>query len=229
MGRPDSVVTNYSTMLLRDIFWLDEASARSRTVADRLGPSDFNMPWMNARADVLCADLLSADVAEVEREWSSVWEDALACHAWERWLISGRLAWVRAELELFQRRFDDAVTWARRALEMAGTGSRRKYEIAALTTLGKALIEMNSPVEAAEQLRIAIARSDDLGTPLMRWRTRAACGLAELRSPETAGRGEGRLRDAAAIIREVAASLHPERGARYLAAPEVVAVIDAAG
>ena len=58
MGRGDNVVTNYSTMTLRDIFWLDEALGRSSLVADRLGPSDFNMPWMNARADVICADLL---------------------------------------------------------------------------------------------------------------------------------------------------------------------------
>ena len=41
---------NYSTLPLREIFWLDEALERSALVADRLGPSDFNMPWMNARA-----------------------------------------------------------------------------------------------------------------------------------------------------------------------------------
>ena len=58
LGRRDSVVLNYSTMPLREIFAVEEALRRSETVVDRLGPSDFNMPWMNARADLLGAHLL---------------------------------------------------------------------------------------------------------------------------------------------------------------------------
>ena len=69
IGPGDNVVTNYSTIPLRDIFWLDEALERSATVAERLGPSDFNMPWMNARADVICADLLLGEIGDVERAW----------------------------------------------------------------------------------------------------------------------------------------------------------------
>ena len=48
MGRPVGVVMNYSTLPLREIFSLDDALTRSEGVADILGPSDFNMPWMNA-------------------------------------------------------------------------------------------------------------------------------------------------------------------------------------
>ena len=89
---------------------------RSETVIDRFGgPSDFNMPWMNARADLIGAQLLLGDFSPIERTWEATWEDALASEAWERWLVSGRLAANRAELEFGLGRFDDAVTWSRRA------------------------------------------------------------------------------------------------------------------
>ena len=40
------------------------------------------------------------DVAPVERAWPAAWDDAMAIDAWERWLITGRLAADRAEMEL---------------------------------------------------------------------------------------------------------------------------------
>ena len=106
------------------------------------------MPWMNARADVICADLLLEEIGAVERAWPAAWDDALACQGWERWLITGRLASVRADAELEAGRLDDAVTWARRALEMARTVRRRKYEIASLITLGSALAAQGAHEEA---------------------------------------------------------------------------------
>jgi class 3 adenylate cyclase/tetratricopeptide (TPR) repeat protein len=230
MGRGDNVVMNYSTLALRDIFWLDEARARSELVAGRLGPSDFNMPWMNARADLICADLLLGDLGSVDVAWPSAWDDAVEGRAWERWLVSGRLASVRADVELARGRLDDAVSWAQRTLELARPVRRRKYEIAGLITLGSALVGQGSIEEGVAQLRIAVGLADGPGgTPLLRWRARAACGVAESRRPETAADGEARLEEAAAIIREVAASLAPERSTRYLAAPEVANVLEIVG
>ena len=84
MGRPANVVTNYSTLPLREIFAAQEARVRSEAVADRLGPSSFNMPWINARADLAGAQVLMDDLAAVERSWSSLWDDALASGGWER-------------------------------------------------------------------------------------------------------------------------------------------------
>jgi hypothetical protein len=230
MGRGDNVVTNYSTMTLRDIFWLDEALERSSLVADRLGPSDFNMPWMNARADVICADLLLERVDAVERAWPAAWDDALASKGWERWLITGRLASVRADAALEAGAHDDAVTWARRSLEMARPVRRRKYEIASLITLGSALSAQGMHDAAIRELRAAARLADGPGgSPLLRWRSRAALGVAATQRTETAGQGEGDLRTAASIIRDVASGLAPERADRYLAAPQVVRVLDAAG
>jgi class 3 adenylate cyclase/tetratricopeptide (TPR) repeat protein len=230
MGRGDNVVTNYSTMTLRDIFWLDEALERSSLVADRLGPSDFDMPWMNARADVICADLLLERADAVERAWPAAWDDALACKGWERWLITGRLASARADADLEAGRHDDAVTWARRSLEMARSVKRRKYEIASLITLGAALSAQGQHEAALDPLQEAGRLADGPGgSPLLRWRSRATLGIASKQRAETAAQGEDELRTAASIIREVASGLAPERAGRYLAAPQVARVVDAAG
>ena len=229
LGRSDNVVTNYSTMTLRDIFWLDEALDRSSLVVDRLGPSDFNMPWMNARADVISAELLLGEIGNVERSWSGAWDDAVASQGWERWLISGRLASTRADLELGRGRMDDAVTWARRALEMARSANRRKYEIASLITLGSALAAQGVHEEAIEDLRIAARLAEGPGgSPLLRWRAKAALGTAASQRAETAAEGEAELRAAAAIIREITTALAPERADRYAAAPQVAQVLEAA-
>ncbi|HEY7400271.1 MAG TPA: AAA family ATPase, partial [Actinomycetota bacterium] len=172
MGRKDNVMLNYSTTPLREVFALDEARERSATVADRLGPSEFNMPWMNARADVIGADLLLGDYGRVEKTLPQAWEDAVASLAWERWLVSGRLAADRAELELALGRLDEAVTWARRAIDMATSVSRRKYLAIARTILGRALTAQGLAAEATAELRSAVAEADALGSPLFRWRSR---------------------------------------------------------
>jgi class 3 adenylate cyclase/tetratricopeptide (TPR) repeat protein len=221
LGRSDNVVMNYSTLPLREIFAVDEALARSELVVSRLGPSSFNMPWLNGRADLLGSLLLQGDLGRVERDWLGTWDDAVASDAWEHWLIMGRLAAYRADLELQAGRLDDAVTWARRAIEGARTGMRPKYEAIALTTLGKALTL--SGVDAAAELRSAVEIADRLGSPLLRWQTRGALAGA------VASEREALLQEAASLIHGVAASLAPERSAGYLVARQVVEVLEAAG
>jgi tetratricopeptide (TPR) repeat protein len=224
LGRPASVVINYSTLTFREIFALEEARERSRTVADRLGPSDFNMPWMNARADLIASELLLGEFGTVESLWPSAWDDAQEVLAWEHWLVSGRLAVARAQLELGAGRLDDAVTWSRRALEMAESGGRPKYEAIALVTLGQALTQQGLAHEAVPELGRAVAIADDLGSPLVRWETRAALAAAD----RAAGTDpEPRQAEATAIIQEVTSALSPERAETYLAAPQVRAVLDA--
>ena len=221
LGRSDSVVMNYSTLALREIFAVDEALARSELVVSRLGPSSFNMPWLNGRADLLGSLLLQAELGRVERDWPGTWDDAVASDAWEHWLIMGRLAAYRADLELQVGRLDEAVTWARRALESARASRRPKYEAITLTTLGKAVTRQGS--DASAELRSAVEIADGLGSPLLRWQTRAA--LADAPGADR----DVLLQEAAALIREVASSLAPERSAGYQSAPQVVEVLEAAG
>jgi tetratricopeptide (TPR) repeat protein len=225
-GRSDSVVMNYSTMPRREIFALDEARERSEILTDRLGPSDFNMPWINARADLLGAQLLMDDLAPVERTWPALWEDAVASEAWERWLVSGRLAANRADLELAAGRIDDAVTWSRRAIELAKRVGRRKYLANGLTTLGRALTARGDAASATAELRTAVALADELGSPLLRWQARAALSLAEREQKGGSNDAEIHAHEAVEIIRAVAKELSPEHATGYLAARPVVEALE---
>ena len=199
---------------------------RSEAVADRLGPSDFNMPWMNARADAFTARVIRGDVSLAQSEWSSLWEDALTSSAWERWLVSGRLAAARADLELLIGHLEDAVTWGARAIQIAVASSRRKYEAIARTTLGRSLIAQRLYEDAATELRRAAALADALGSPLLQWQSRAALAQA---LAATGGDPNPLYDEAVRIIRAVAADLMPQRAATYLGARQVVEVLGAAG
>jgi tetratricopeptide (TPR) repeat protein len=224
MGRPVNVVMNYSTLPLREIFALDEAMARSDEVADRLGPSDFNMPWINARADAFATRVMRGALIEAQDQWSSLWADAVDGKAWERWLVSGRLAAVRADLDLAMGQIDGALTWGRRAVDMAVAGSRKKYEAIARMTIGRALVASGLRQEAVVELRHAVALSDAVGSPLIRWQSRAALAQA---LAATGNDPDPTYDEAATIVRAVVAGLTPQRAAGYLAAPEVVEVLDA--
>ena len=185
------------------------------------------MPWINARADVICTDLLLGDIGAVDRAWPDVWEAAAASHAWERWLVGGRLAAVRAAAALEAGRFDDAFEWSSRTIEMARPVKRRKYQIDGTITLGRTLAALGRIEEAVARSREAIALADGLGgSPLLRWRARAAFADAALKGADSGAEGERRLAEAVGIIEEIAAGLNDERAARYRAAPQVVQVME---
>ncbi len=225
MGRPTSVVLNYSTLPLREVFALDDALARSEEVADNLGPSDFNMPWMNARADVFTAMVMRGDYSRADRAWGVLWDDAVESKAWERWLVSGRLAAVRAELELATGDTDEAIRWARRAVDLAVASGRRKYDAIARTTLGRALTTSGHSAEAVSELRVAVATATSLGSPAIVWQARAA--LAD--ALENGGQDPDAERaEAARVAQSIASGLAPERAARFLAEPAVAALLEAA-
>ena len=229
LGAWDIRVTNDSTSPLRDVYALEEARRRSERMVERLGPSDFNMPWMNARADLICARLLGDDVAAVEREWPAAWDDAVASPAWEHWLITGRLAVVRAELERMRGRLDDAVTWSGRALELARPVGRKKYEVVAMITLGRTLAAQGLSAEAVSRLRRSGSLADALGSPLYRWQARAALAEAVRGVPDESASSDRFLEESVGIIRDVAGLLAPGRAAGYLAARPVAEVLERAG
>ena len=73
---PANVVPNYSTLpCARSSRWRRRASGARRR--RRLGPSEFNMPWINARADLIGAQLRMAIVARSSGR-GRPWDDALA-------------------------------------------------------------------------------------------------------------------------------------------------------
>ena len=99
----------------------------------------------------------------------------------------------------------------------------RSIEAIALQTLGQALTQQGLADDAVGELSRAVAIADELGSPLVRWETRAALASAE----RAAGTDpEPRVAEAATIIRDVASSVSPERGEIYLAAPLVRAALE---
>ena len=184
------------------------------------------MPWINARADVIAADLIRGEYGRVEVAFPETFEDATNSLAWERWLVSGRLCSVRAELALAMKQPEEALTWARRALEMARVSGRTKYEVIASMTLGRALTASGLAGEATVELGLR-------SRGRMRSALRSTAGRPAPRSPTRSARFEGEdaadahLLEAAAIVREVLAALSPEHAAGYAAAPQVAAVLAA--
>ncbi len=219
LGRKDSGVLNYSTTALREVFALGEARERSETVVDRPVPSWFRMASLSARTDLIDAQLLMDDVAPIERTWQAVWDEAMAIDAWERWIVTGRLAADRAQVELALGRVDDAVTWSGRALELATRGRRRKYEVMARLALGRALTARGDAEDATAELRRAVEVADGLGSPLLRWQSRAALAVSDRSA-------EGAAQEAREIIERVAGGLSPERAKAYLAAAPVVEALE---
>ena len=155
--------------------------------------------------------------------WPAAWDDAQEVQAWEHWLVSGRLAIARAQLELGVGRLDEAVTWSRRALEMAQSGGRPKYEAIALQTLGQALTQQGLAEDAVG--RALEGRRD---------RRRARVAARAVGDPRRAGVGRASSRYGPGAAAGRGCDHHPRRrvvpltraGETYLAAPQVRAVLE---
>jgi len=226
MGRPVRVLLNYSTAALRDLYDLDEARRRNEEALEQMGWSSFNMPWQNALVDLVFADLLAGDIASAEARWRKVWDDVRAGKAWQRWFLVGKMTAARAELALQAERFEEAVEWAVKAMDMARPVHRKKYETASRITLGQAQLAMKRTSEAVGQLRTAVGEADRLGSPPGRWQARGAFGKAML----AAGRDDeaaSAFTEARGIIDNMASGLAPERAKRLLSADPVQEVLKA--
>jgi predicted ATPase len=225
LGRPVGVVLNYSTLPLRDVFDLVEAKNRSEEALGSRTWSGFQMPRLNSLVDLLHTDLLGGDIGKAQAGWEAVWDEVRQGRSWQRWLLGGKMVALRAEIELRAGQAEDAAEWAQRAVDMARSTHRRKYETSARTVLGRALVRMGKGDEALAELAAAMADADSLGSPPGRWRARAALGSARYAAGDDAG-AEAAFRDAAAVVRDVADALSDARASRFLAAEEIRSVLN---
>jgi tetratricopeptide (TPR) repeat protein len=228
LGRPVRVLLNYSTMAFRELYDLDEARHRSEESLSQHGRSaTFHMPWMNAAVDLMQTDLLAGEVGAAEVRWRGLWDDVLATPAWERWLLGGKMAALRAGIALEAESPEAAAEWASKAIAMARPVHRAKYDNVARVTLGKALLAMGRPQDGLLELQQAVIGADTLGNPAARWQVRAelAAALGAVGDEEGADR---QLQEAARIIRSIEVLLAPERAKRFVATPVVAGVLTAA-
>jgi tetratricopeptide (TPR) repeat protein len=225
LGRPVRIIRNYSTQPLRELFDLGEA--RSRSEECLVGPEEsagFTMPRANAMADLVQAALLAGDLGTAETTWHTQWEDSREAKAWDRWLVGGRLAATRAEMAMAMGRVDEAIDWARKAIELCIPVRRLKYEIVGRIVLGQALLASGKATDAVADLKLAVEQADRLGSPLLKWRARGALGKSLYATGDDGG-AERAFAEASKIIREVGAALTPERSTRYLDAEPVKEVL----
>jgi tetratricopeptide (TPR) repeat protein len=229
LGRSVRIIRNYSTQPLRELFDLREA--RSRSEESLVGPHElagFTMPRANAMTDLVQTALLAGDLATAETTWQVQWEDSSQAKAWDRWLVGCRLAAFRAEMALAMGRRDEAIDWARKAIELCIPVRRVKYEIAGRIVLGQALIASGKAQDAIGGLKLAVQQADQLGSPPLRWRAHSAMGKSLYATGDDSG-AERASGEASTIIQEVAAGLAPERAARFLGAEQVRDILNFSG
>jgi tetratricopeptide (TPR) repeat protein len=227
LGRPRTVLLNYSSIAFRELYDLGEARRRSEEAAELAAPLSFSMPRQFAGSDLLFTDLLAGDIGAAQAAWPARWQGADEATAWTTWLIRGRLAAARAEIALHAEPAESAVEWARRSLDLARRTSRRKYEARSLTLLGRALTRLGKRDEALDSLRDATAVADSLIGPPGRWQAWAALGEAaqELGDDDTAATAYA---EAHRLLTSFAETLSPARREALLAASQVAHIVGAA-
>jgi tetratricopeptide (TPR) repeat protein len=228
LGQSPQVVLNYSTLVYRELYDLDEARRRSEEALELSGGEGFGMPRQFAGSDLLFTQLLARDIGGAQSTWPRLWEGAANATGWTTWLIAGRLLAARAEIALHTESPEAAAEWAERAIKVARRTHRRKYEGHALTTYGEALVRLDRPADALAALRESVVIADELIGPPARWRARAVLARVSYARGDDATAANA-YTAAADLIQAFAATLAPARAQRLLAAPEVGEILSAAG
>jgi tetratricopeptide (TPR) repeat protein len=206
--------------VLRELFAFDEARARNEEAIEFGKASGFLLAALQARTDLLFTDLLEGEPGRADRIWPQLWGEAEKLEGWHEWLVQGRLAYARAEIDLARGKPEEAAAAASEAVAQARRVGRLKYEVAARTVLGAALLELKSEAEGVGELRAALAGAERLAHPPTTWRAagRLAAALVATGDDEGAERAYAGLR---ATVDAFVADLSEERRDRFLAAPQV--------
>ncbi|HEY6605715.1 MAG TPA: adenylate/guanylate cyclase domain-containing protein [Gaiellaceae bacterium] len=228
LGQSPQVVLNYSTLVYRELYDLDEARSRSEEALELSASETFGMPRQFAGSDLLFTQLLAGDIGGAQSVWPKLWDAAANATAWTTWLVAGRLLAARAEIALQAESAEAAAEWAERAIEVARRTRRRKYEGQALATFGQALARLDRSAEALAALRRSVAIADELVGPPARWGARAALGNVAYAFGDDAAASEA-YTTAADLIRGFGTSLAPERKEHLLGAPQVTEILSLAG
>jgi len=220
LGQPLRVLLNYSSIVYREVYDLEEARARSAEALEQSAGMQFGMPKQFAGSDLIQTHLLAGDVGSAQAEWPERWESAEHATGWTTWLIAGRLMSARAEIALEAETPAEAAEFADRAVEIARRTRRRKYEARSLSMLGQALARLGRPEDALAALRSAVQIADRIVSPYARWNARAALGrvASELGRDDEAASAYG---EAAKIVAAFGATLAPQRAATLEKSPVV--------
>lgn len=139
---------------------------------------------------------------------------------WHEWLIQGRLAYARAEIDLARGKPEEAAAAASDAIARSLRVGRLKYEVVARSVLGVALLELQREAEGVAELRAALVGAERLGHPPTTWRAAGRLVAALARTGDDGG-AQRAYACLTATVDAFVAELSENRRARLLAAPEL--------
>jgi class 3 adenylate cyclase/tetratricopeptide (TPR) repeat protein len=162
---------------LRELGDLDGARTRNEEALELAERAAFPPPIVQARIDLLYADVAAGELGRAARAWPELHRQAAAMKAWHNWLTLGRLATARAEILLGTADPDVAADAAREAITHARRTRRRKYEVVSRQVLGQALLRQGRAVDAVRVFARCLRDARELGQPIAVMR--AAAGLRD--------------------------------------------------
>jgi class 3 adenylate cyclase/tetratricopeptide (TPR) repeat protein len=195
---------------LRELGDLDGARTRNEEAVELAERAAFPPPIVQARIDLLYADLAAGDLGRAERVWPELQRQAAAMKAWHNWLTLGRLATARAEILLGTADPDVAADAAREAITHARRTRRRKYEVASRQVLGHALLGQGRVAEAVRVFDRCLRDARKLGQPIAVMRTAAG-----LRDAAIAAADDDRAVAADAVAQETLGTFLDRVGDRW--------------
>jgi tetratricopeptide (TPR) repeat protein len=205
---------------LRELFALDEARARNEEAIEFGKASGFLLAALQGRTDLLFTDLLEDEPGRANRTWPGLWREAEQLEGWHEWLIQGRLAYARAEIDLARGKPEEAAAAASDAIARSLRVGRLKYEVVARSVLGVALLELQREAEGVAELRAALVGAERLGHPPTTWRAAGRLATALARTGDDGG-AQRAYACLTATVDAFVAELSENRRARLLAAPEL--------
>lgn len=165
---------------LRELGDLDGARTCNEEALELGERAAFPPPIVQARIDLLYADLAAGELGRAARAWPELHRQAAAMKAWHNWLTLGRLATARAEILLGTADPDTAADAAREAITHARRTRRRKYEVASRNVLGRALLRQGRAADAVQVFSRCLRDAHEIGQPIAVMR--AAAGLRDAAS-----------------------------------------------
>lgn len=213
-----SFVRSVWSMALRDLNQFNEArqlNEEARELALSVG-AEFGAT--EQMIDLLVIDLMRGEIGRAQSQWNPLRHRVDGRKTWFRWLAEVRMAAAEARLALETEQLDSAVDLAYASMALASRAGRPKYEVQARLTLSEALLQLGKPQDAITELRPAVAIADNLGSPPLRWQTRAILGRAAYATgnDESSSVAFG---EASELLNDFAATLKPEQSASLLASP----------
>jgi class 3 adenylate cyclase/tetratricopeptide (TPR) repeat protein len=212
--------------VLHEVFDSDRARGLNEEATELGRVAGFPTAAVQARTDLIYADLRSGNVDTADRAWPLVWDESATLSGWHEWLVRGRLLQAKAELLLAQGRTDAAVDAAAESIAFHMRYPRAKYEAAGRITLGCALCACGRIDEARSELRRALAIAQELRHPPPIWQCEAQLANVLAAAGDDDGATAHAVRARKAVM-DLSRTLDATRRQRFLASPAVADVINA--